>query len=181
LTEAQQSKSALGLRKSSLQSLENTLPHLETPLSSPHRLSYIISQEPLKMDMVNTSSNNPQQSIEGRSVLQRQSSTSSSSSAESSHTRPRKAIRSTKRRASASGPQAPEDEQSGSRRDRLSSMRTSSAPLEGPITYTPTTHRISKAKKGKRVHNCEFPGCNKVCVVESLACSALTMADLHTS
>src|SRR5436190_23363336 len=33
----------------------------------------------------------------------------------------------------------------------------------GPaVTYTPTTHRVSKAKKGKRVHLCEFPGCNKV-------------------
>lgn len=32
-----------------------------------------------------------------------------------------------------------------------------------PVTYTPTTHRISKAKKGKRVHACEYPGCNKVC------------------
>lgn len=31
------------------------------------------------------------------------------------------------------------------------------------VTYTPTTRRISKAKKGKRVHACEFPGCNKVC------------------
>ena len=31
-----------------------------------------------------------------------------------------------------------------------------------PITYTPTTHRISKAKKGKRVHACEYPGCTKV-------------------
>ena len=31
------------------------------------------------------------------------------------------------------------------------------------ITYTPTTHRISKAKKGKKVHNCTFPGCPKVC------------------
>ncbi|QMW24937.1 hypothetical protein G4B84_000182 [Aspergillus flavus NRRL3357] len=31
-----------------------------------------------------------------------------------------------------------------------------------PITYTPTTHRISKAKKGKRVHACEYPGCNKI-------------------
>ncbi|KAL4892590.1 C2H2 finger domain protein [Aspergillus ambiguus] len=43
-------------------------------------------------------------------------------------------------------------------------MRRSSAPTEIPlpITYTPTTHRISKAKKGKRVHACEFPGCNKV-------------------
>ena len=30
------------------------------------------------------------------------------------------------------------------------------------ITYTPTTHRISKAKKGKKVHACEFPGCTKV-------------------
>ncbi len=32
----------------------------------------------------------------------------------------------------------------------------------GEITYTPTTHRISKAKKGKKVHACEYPGCNKV-------------------
>ena len=32
----------------------------------------------------------------------------------------------------------------------------------GEITYTPTTHRISKAKKGKKVHACEFPGCAKV-------------------
>ena len=31
------------------------------------------------------------------------------------------------------------------------------------ITYTPTTHRISKAKKGKKVHACEYPGCSKVC------------------
>ncbi|KAJ5544756.1 hypothetical protein N7461_007060 [Penicillium sp. DV-2018c] len=31
-----------------------------------------------------------------------------------------------------------------------------------PITYTPTTHRISKAKKGKRVHACQYPGCGKV-------------------
>ena len=30
------------------------------------------------------------------------------------------------------------------------------------ITYTPTTHRISKAKKGKKVHACEYPGCSKV-------------------
>ncbi|MCJ1391929.1 hypothetical protein MMC18_004796 [Xylographa bjoerkii] len=32
----------------------------------------------------------------------------------------------------------------------------------GEITYTPTTHRISKAKKGKKVHVCEFFGCGKV-------------------
>ncbi|KAI9367861.1 hypothetical protein BJX61DRAFT_547088 [Aspergillus egyptiacus] len=43
-------------------------------------------------------------------------------------------------------------------------MPRTTAPAEFPIpiTYTPTTHRISKAKKGKRVHACEYPGCNKV-------------------
>lgn len=30
------------------------------------------------------------------------------------------------------------------------------------VTYAPTTHRISKAKKGKMVHRCDYPGCNKV-------------------
>ena len=30
------------------------------------------------------------------------------------------------------------------------------------ITYTPVTHRPSKAKKGKRVHECEYAGCGKV-------------------
>ena len=52
--------------------------------------------------------------------------------------------------------------QGGSRRPSASSMRRSSVPLEAPLTYTPTTHRVSKAKKGKRVHACEYPGCNKV-------------------
>lgn len=35
-------------------------------------------------------------------------------------------------------------------------------PIPLPVTYTPATHRISKAKKGKRVHACQHPGCNKV-------------------
>lgn len=30
-----------------------------------------------------------------------------------------------------------------------------------PVTYTPITHRVSKAKKGKKVHICEY-GCGKV-------------------
>ena len=30
------------------------------------------------------------------------------------------------------------------------------------ITYTPITHRPSKAKKGKKVHACEHPRCGKV-------------------
>ncbi|KAI4234103.1 MAG: hypothetical protein L6R40_006868 [Gallowayella cf. fulva] len=40
-------------------------------------------------------------------------------------------------------------------------MSTTSDPA-GEITYTPTTHRISKAKKGKKVHVCEYPGCGKI-------------------
>ncbi|KAI9684433.1 MAG: hypothetical protein M1829_002243 [Trizodia sp. TS-e1964] len=31
-----------------------------------------------------------------------------------------------------------------------------------PVTYTLVTRRISKAKKGKRVHSCKFEGCTKV-------------------
>lgn len=34
------------------------------------------------------------------------------------------------------------------------------------ITYTPTTHRVSKAKKGKKVHVCEH-GCGKVHTVDA--------------
>lgn len=50
---------------------------------------------------------------------------------------------------------------SHSRRESTSTMRTSSISLEGHPSCTPTG-RISKAKKGKRVHACEFPGCGKV-------------------
>ena len=39
-------------------------------------------------------------------------------------------------------------------------------PMGDEITYTPTTHRISKAKKGKKVHACEYPGCTKVRAVQ---------------
>ncbi|OAP58626.1 hypothetical protein AYL99_07716 [Fonsecaea erecta] len=47
-----------------------------------------------------------------------------------------------------------------SRRESSSTMRTSSVSLDMVPTCTPTG-RISKAKKGKRVHACEFPGCGK--------------------
>ncbi|PGH04216.1 hypothetical protein AJ80_08561 [Polytolypa hystricis UAMH7299] len=40
--------------------------------------------------------------------------------------------------------------------------RARSLSESAPITYTPTTHRVSKAKKGKRVHGCDHPGCHKV-------------------
>ncbi|KAL8871319.1 MAG: hypothetical protein Q9174_002823 [Haloplaca sp. 1 TL-2023] len=33
---------------------------------------------------------------------------------------------------------------------------------DADVTYTPTTHRVSKAKKGKKVHVCEYQGCGKV-------------------
>ncbi|EXJ73295.1 uncharacterized protein A1O5_03055 [Cladophialophora psammophila CBS 110553] len=48
-----------------------------------------------------------------------------------------------------------------SRRESSSTMRTSSISLDMVPICTPTG-RISKAKKGKRVHACEFPGCGKV-------------------
>lgn len=44
----------------------------------------------------------------------------------------------------------------------LMSSMTGTMSAASEITYTPTTHRISKAKKGKKVHACEFPGCPKV-------------------
>ncbi|KIW69359.1 hypothetical protein PV04_05240 [Phialophora macrospora] len=50
---------------------------------------------------------------------------------------------------------------SSSRRESSSTMRTSSISLDAAPSCTPTG-RISKAKKGKRVHACEFPGCGKV-------------------
>lgn len=46
----------------------------------------------------------------------------------------------------------------GSSRASVGTMNDSA----GEVTYTPTTHRISKAKKGKKVHACEFPGCPKI-------------------
>jgi hypothetical protein len=49
----------------------------------------------------------------------------------------------------------------------IATMRQPPTTLSGTsstVTYTPTTHRVSKAKKGKRVHACEFPGCNKVSI-----------------
>lgn len=51
---------------------------------------------------------------------------------------------------------------SHSRRESTSTMRTSSISLDGGAANCTPTGRISKAKKGKRVHACEFPGCGKV-------------------
>ncbi|KAJ5781659.1 transcriptional regulator family: C2H2 zinc finger [Penicillium psychrosexuale] len=45
---------------------------------------------------------------------------------------------------------------------RKKNIRPNLADATLPVTYTPTTHRISKAKKGKRVHACQYPACGKV-------------------
>lgn len=50
-----------------------------------------------------------------------------------------------------------------SRRQSASSMRHASMTFESVQPSQTPTGRISKAKKGKRVHACEFPGCGKVC------------------
>lgn len=52
-------------------------------------------------------------------------------------------------------------ESSSRRQSTSSTMRTSSIPLDGAPSSTPTG-RISKAKKGKRVHACAYDGCGKV-------------------
>ena len=52
-----------------------------------------------------------------------------------------------------------------SREDPMAQTTTTNPEPALEITYTPTTHRISKAKKGKKVHVCEFPGCGKVWLI----------------
>ena len=65
---------------------------------------------------------------------------------------------------------------------RASTMATPGL-LDQEITYTPTTHRISKAKKGKKVHACEYPGCTKVRFDTGLSVEykADVGPDLHSS
>ncbi|CAI7583744.1 unnamed protein product [Penicillium palitans] len=67
---------------------------------------------------------------------------------------------------SVSSSSSPEPQQIASKSNmagRKNSIRTASpADATMPVTYTPTTHRISKAKKGKRVHACQYPACGKV-------------------
>ena len=81
-------------------------------------------------------------------------------------------------RSSVVGDGGCQPQQEKGKKQRSSSNRNSSgrgalsaAPhfLPGEeITYTPTTHRISKAKKGKKVHSCTFPGCPKVRILPYL-------------
>ena len=59
-----------------------------------------------------------------------------------------------------------------SRRRSSSSMRNASTTFEAVTPSQTPTGRISKAKKGKRVHACEFPGCGKVCLILLFRASA---------
>ena len=78
---------------------------------------------------------------------------------------------------------------SSTQRARDASVRNSNPAnlpglIGGEITYTPTTHRISKAKKGKKVHGCTFPGCTKVgtyCVGQKRNLELTCILDLHQS
>ena len=60
-----------------------------------------------------------------------------------------------------------------SRRESTSTMRTSSISLDGAAAGCTPTGRVSKAKKGKRVHACDFPGCGKVSLELCLPSSIL--------
>ncbi|KAJ6125921.1 hypothetical protein N7471_010414 [Penicillium samsonianum] len=59
------------------------------------------------------------------------------------------------------------------------SERRSPTPVVFPITYTPVTKHVSKAKKGKRVHACDYPGCSKVSIL-SISLSAHTHSPSKT-
>ena len=71
---------------------------------------------------------------------------------------------------------------SGTNHSAIAAMSGTISPVH-EITYTPTTHRISKAKKGKKVHACEFPGCEKVTIliIAQKYMDADSKVDLHPS
>lgn len=66
-------------------------------------------------------------------------------------------------------------------RSSISSLMTmaSTTSAAQEITYTPTTRRISKAKKGKKVHACEYPGCSKVSSLQVFSVHVLNLIDLY--
>lgn len=153
----------------------------------PLSVVYQIQPSPIGMAPRTTSS---RQSFEFPASGSRHSSVSSGSD-RSSHARPTRPISSLSRSrgsqsfaatplpssstTTASPPvhAAPVEPQIMARRPSDTTGPLAPSPLEIPITYTPTTGRISKAKKGKRVHACEHPGCGKVGHVDftsSLSC-----------
>jgi hypothetical protein len=74
------------------------------------------------------------------------------------------------RRSTSSSSKSTEAPESRSEMSRLPVSQPSNTNMtessERPM-YTPTTHRISKAKKGRRVHGCTYADCGKVCVLSS--------------
>lgn len=68
-----------------------------------------------------------------------------------------------------------------SRRASSGSMRNASMTFEHIQPSSTPTGRVSKAKKGKRVHACEFPGCGKVIDTTNFCKHQLTSIGIHTS
>lgn len=105
-----------------------------------------------------------------------QSASSEESSLPSSQTRPRRSslpdprsnIKTSPTKVNTAQPRARGTKSlSAGPRDKAShasimNSMTGTMSAANEVTYTPTTHRISKAKKGKKVHACEFPGCTKI-------------------
>ena len=67
---------------------------------------------------------------------------------------------------SSSSKSASMEPYSGSSRSNSMGQQAATVDPAEEITYTPTTHRVSKAKKGKKVHVCEH-GCGKVHTVDA--------------
>lgn len=67
-----------------------------------------------------------------------------------------------------------------SRRASSGSMRNASMNFEHVQPTSTPTGRISKAKKGKRVHACEFPGCGKVNTCANFFDLLLMCTGVHT-
>ena len=83
------------------------------------------------------------------------------------------------RRSTSSSSKSTGTHESRSEMSRLpisqSSNTTMTESSERPM-YTPTTHRISKAKKGRRVHGCTYTDCGKVCVLPCVPFAAVLLS-----
>ncbi|KAL9044722.1 MAG: hypothetical protein Q9214_002157 [Letrouitia sp. 1 TL-2023] len=121
----------------------------------------------------------PQPPLDRHPVRTRQASTSSSEQSSASENNPTSSHPRRRRTSPISRTSQASSGNTSEHSRRKGAKQASSGPREKPsrgslfnmpapidpateVTYTPTTHRISKAKKGKKVHACEYPGCNKV-------------------
>lgn len=140
----------------------------------------------------------PQPPLDRHPVRTRQASTSSSDQSSASDNNPTSSHPRRRRTSPISRTSQASSGNTSEHSRRKGAKQASSGPREKPsrgslfnmpapidpateITYTPTTHRISKAKKGKKVHACEYPGCNKVCAFwqQSLVLANPRVSDLY--